>query len=272
SGTIHGMTRVREFVQDDAHLFVTEEQIADEVRVLLDWVREAFTTFRLDFTYELSTRPAKFMGEASTWDRAEATLETALKRSGVSYRISPGEGAFYGPKIDIHVRDSLGRPWQTGTIQLDYQLPLRFGLQYQGPDGTLHTPVVIHRTILGTWERFLGILLEHTAGRLPPWLCPVQARILPLADRHAEAAAALRQTLRERRVRCEIVGSEETLSKRVRDAELDRVPYVLVIGDKEVSDGTVALRVHGQKGQRTLAGAAVAEMIAEKTAGRSYDP
>ncbi|HZY92476.1 MAG TPA: threonine--tRNA ligase [Thermoplasmata archaeon] len=272
SGTIHGMTRVREFVQDDAHLFVTEDQIADEVRVLLDWVREAFTTFHLDFTYELSTRPEKFLGEAATWDRAEGILEATLKQSGVPYRVSPGEGAFYGPKIDIHLRDSLGRPWQTGTIQLDYQLPQRFHLEYQGPDGALHTPVVIHRTILGTWERFLGILLEHTAGRLPPWLCPVQARILPLADRHAPAAAELRLALKQERIRTDVVGSEETLSKRVRQAELDRVPYVLVVGDQELAQGTVALRVHGQKGQRVLPRAEAIAQMRERIGSRSYEP
>ena len=272
SGTIHGLTRVREFVQDDAHLFVTEEQIADEVQVLLDWVKEAFTTFRLDFTYELSTRPAKFLGEAATWDRAEGILEASLKRSGVAYRVSPGEGAFYGPKIDIHVRDSLGRPWQTGTIQLDYQLPQRFCLQYQGPDGALHTPVVIHRTILGTWERFLGILLEHTAGRLPPWLSPVQARILPLADRHTNSARELLVALKGSRIRGEVVGAEETLSKRVREAELDRIPYVLVLGDKELAEGKVAVRIHGQKGQQVLAAAEAIAQMAGKIATRSYEP
>ena len=191
SGTLHGMTRVREFVQDDAHLFVTEEQVEHEIDVLLEWIQQAFTTFRLEWSYELSTRPTSFLGDPAVWDRAEATLEKVLKASGVAYKVSPGEGAFYGPKIDIHIRDSLGRPWQTGTIQLDYQLPLRFGLEYQGADGALHTPVVIHRTILGSWERFFGVVLEHCAGRLPPWLCPVQVRVLPVTDRHQAAADAL---------------------------------------------------------------------------------
>ncbi len=272
SGTIHGMTRVREFVQDDAHIFLPEEQIAEEVRVLLDWVREAFTTFRLDWTYALSTRPEKFMGDAATWDRAEATLEAALKASGVPYRIAPGDAAFYGPKIDIHIRDSLGRPWQTGTIQLDYQIPRRFGLQYQGPDGTLHTPIVVHRTILGTWERFLGVLLEHCAGRLPPWLCPVQARVLPVADRHVAAASTLRDQLKEARVRAEVTGSEETLSKRVRQSELDRIPYVLVVGDQELAGDSVALRTRGQKGQRVLPRTELFSLLRERLDSRAYDP
>ena len=199
SGTLHGLTRVREFVQDDAHLFVAEEQIEGEVRKLLAWIDRAFRTFHLTWEYELSTRPASFLGEAEQWDRAEATLERVLTESKVPFKRSAGEGAFYGPKIDIHIRDSLGRPWQTGTIQLDYQIPKRFGLEYQGADGRMHTPAVIHRTILGTWERFLGVLIEHCAGRLPPWLCPVQVRVLPVTDRHLEAAETLVRATGERR-------------------------------------------------------------------------
>ncbi|MCI4328902.1 MAG: threonine--tRNA ligase, partial [Thermoplasmata archaeon] len=201
SGTLHGLTRVREFVQDDAHLFVTEEQIEGELVRLLKWIDRAFTTFRLTWSYELSKRPAQFLGDPSEWDRAEAVLEKVLKGSGIEYTTSPGEGAFYAPKIDIHVRDSLGRPWQTATIQLDYQMPARFGLEYQGADGRLHRPVVIHRTILGTWERFLGVLLEHCDGRLPPWLSPTQVRILPLAERHDAAADQLAGRLRTAHLR-----------------------------------------------------------------------
>jgi len=271
SGTIHGLTRAREFVQDDAHIFVTEAQIEDEIRTLLDWVREAFTVFRLEWTYELSTRPAKFLGSPELWDRAEATLERMLKESKVPYKVSPGEGAFYGPKIDIHIRDSLGRPWQTGTIQLDYQTPQRFGLQYQGPDGALHTPVVVHRTILGSWERFLGVFLEHCGGRLPPWLAPTQARILPVGERHLDGARALRAFLREAGVRAEVTEPTETLGKRVRSAELDRIPYVLVVGDQELAGGTVALRVRGEKGQRPLSREALRDLVVDRIRTRSYD-
>ncbi|MCI4338688.1 MAG: threonine--tRNA ligase, partial [Thermoplasmata archaeon] len=216
SGTIHGMTRVRELVQDDAHLFVTEEQVESEVRGLLAWIDQAFSTFRLQWSYELSTRPANFLGDPAVWERAESTLRTVLDASQVAYRVSPGEGAFYGPKIDIHVRDSMGRSWQTGTIQLDYQMPLRFGLQYQGADGALHTPIVIHRTILGSFERFTGVLLEHCAGRLPPWLAPVQLRALPVGEQQSASARDLVVELNRLGLRAELADSEETLGKRVR--------------------------------------------------------
>ncbi|MCI4335659.1 MAG: threonine--tRNA ligase [Thermoplasmata archaeon] len=272
SGTIHGMTRVREFIQDDAHLFVTEDQIAAEVATLLRWVREAFSLFQFEWSYELSTRPAQFLGEPALWDRAEAILEEGLKASGTPYQLHAGEGAFYGPKIDIHLRDSLGRPWQTGTIQLDFQLPRRFGLEYQGPDGAMHVPVVIHRTILGSWERFIGVLLEHCAGRLPPWLAPVQVRVLPVSEPHAPGVAALVTQLRSKGIRAEATGSEETLSKRVRAAELERIPYVLVLGDQEAAQGTVAIRRHGIKGQESVAQPAACDMIAERVRVRSFAP
>lgn len=272
SGTLHGLTRVREFVQDDAHLFVTEEQIEPEVQKLLQWIARAFSTVRLRWSYELSTRPAKFLGEVAVWDRAEAILERILRDSGIDYKVSPGEGAFYGPKIDIHLRDSLGRPWQTGTIQLDYQMPIRFGLQYQGPDGQLHAPVVVHRTILGSFERFLGLLLEHTAGRLPPWLAPVQARILPVTERQAEAAEGLAAELRADRVRVEVASTEESLSKRVRSAEIARVPYVIVLGEKEAAEGSVALRIRGTKETRSMSRPELRTHLTARIRTREFDP
>jgi threonyl-tRNA synthetase len=272
SGTLHGLTRVREFVQDDAHLFVTEEQIEEELVRLLKWIDRAFTTFRFTWSYELSKRPAQFLGDSAKWDRAEEMLERVLKASGIDYRASPGEGAFYAPKIDIHVRDSLGRPWQTGTIQLDYQMPARFGLEYQGADGHLHTPVVIHRTILGSWERFFGVLLEHTNGRLPPWLSPVQVRVLPLADRHEPAATALADRLHRAGLRAERSGASESVSKRVREAEIERIPYVLVLGDQELSAGTVALRIRGEKGQRSVSEADAEKRMVEAVRSRAFDP
>ena len=273
SGTLHGLTRVREFVQDDAHLFVTEEQIGPEVRTLLDWVREWMTTFRLDWSYELSTRPTNgFLGEVAVWDRAEATLEQALKDSGVTYKISPGEGAFYGPKIDIHLQDSLGRKWQTGTIQLDYQMPLRFGLKYQGPDGVLRPPIVVHRTVLGSFERFTGVLLEHTAGRLPPWLAPLQIRALPVGERHEPHAERLAAHARTVGLRADVAGSQETLGKRIREAELERVPYVVVMGDTETAAGSVALRVRGSKEPLTLAEGDFIERVRTAVKERVYEP
>lgn len=272
SGTLHGLTRVREFVQDDAHIFVTEAQVDSEIRALLDWIAKAFSTFRLGWSCELSTRPARFLGEKEVWDHAEATLERILKTSGVPYRVSPGEGGFYAPKIDIHIRDSLGRPWQTGTIQLDYQMPLRFGLAYQGPDGQLHPPVVVHRTILGTWERFLGVLLEHVGGRLPPWLAPLQIRVLPVTDRHAAAALGFVEELRHQGLRAEAAGTEESLSKRVRSAEVERIPWVVVLGDKEVADGTVALRVRGTKENRPRSRAEFLAYALNRVGTREFDP
>lgn len=272
SGTLHGLMRVRELVQDDAHIFVSEDQIEAEIRILMEWIRQAFTTFRLSWSYELSTRPATFMGEVADWDRAEAILGRVLKESGVEYRVSPGEGAFYGPKIDIHIRDSLGRPWQTGTIQLDFQIPRRFGLEYQGSDGKLHMPVVVHRTILGTWERFLGVLTEHCAGRWPPWLAPVQVRILPVTDRHADAARGLHEELDSLGLRVELAGTEESLSKRVRTAELDRVPYVVVLGDKEAEQSVVAVRVRGSKESRTMSRAEFAAHVLDRVRRREFDP
>jgi len=272
SGTLSGLTRVREFVQDDAHIFVTEEQVEPEIRVLLDWIRTAFTTFRLTWSYELSTRGEKYLGEVAAWDRAEATLEALLKESKIDYRISPGEAAFYGPKIDIHIRDSLGRPWQTGTIQLDYQLPVRFGLKYQGPDGQLHTPVVVHRTILGTWERFLGVFIEHCAGRFPPWMAPMQVRVLPVTDQHSEGARGLAEELRAVGVRVEVAGTEESLSKRVRTAELDRIPYVAVVGDREVAEGSVAVRIRGTKESRSFSRPEFISYVTDRIRRREFDP
>jgi threonyl-tRNA synthetase len=272
SGTLHGLTRVRELVQDDAHLFLTEEQVEEELRHLLEWIRQAFTTFRLTWSYELSTRPATFLGESAVWDRAEATLEKVLKESGVEYRVSPGEGGFYAPKIDIHVRDSLGRPWQTGTVQLDYQMPLRFGLEYQGPDGQMHTPVVIHRTILGSWERFLGVFIEHCGGRFPPWLAPVQVRVLPVSERHDAAARGLAEELRNNGMRVEVAAPEESISKRVRTAEVDRIPYVLVLGDKEAAEGVVAVRTRGSKESRTLSRADFTAHALDRIRRREFDP
>ena len=272
SGTLHGLTRVRELVQDDAHIFLTEDQVEDEIRILVHWIRQAFSTFRLEWSCDLSTRPAAFLGEPAQWDRAEQTLEKLLKELNVDYRVSPGEGAFYGPKIDIQVRDSLGRPWQTGTIQLDYQIPLRFGLQYQGPDGQLHTPVVVHRTILGTWERFLGVLIEHCAGRFPPWLAPVQVRLLPVTEQHRDGALGFSNELRAAGVRTEVAGTEESLSKRVRTAELDRIPYVLVVGDKELAEGTAAVRLRGTREARSMSRAEFLRYVTDRIHRREFDP
>jgi threonyl-tRNA synthetase len=247
-GTLHGLLRVRHVTQDDAHVFVTEEQIQEEIHGMVEYARYLYDLFGLTARAELSTRPDKRLGTDEQWDRAEAALEAALKRHEIDYVVSPGEGTFYGPKIDLHMTDSLGRSWQMGTIQLDYQMPTRFGLTYSGADNADHDPVVIHRALLGSLERFTGILIEHYAGAFPFWLAPVQIRIIPVGEDHREAAHALEEQLGDYRV--EIDERDETVGKRIRDAELEKVPYVIVYGDKE-SDESLAVRKRGGE-QSTL--------------------
>jgi threonyl-tRNA synthetase len=247
-GTLHGLLRVKHITQDDAHVFVTEEQIQDEIHGMVEYARYLYDLFGLTPKAELSTRPEKRLGTDEQWDRAEQALELALKRHGMDYAISPGEGTFYGPKIDLHMTDSLGRSWQMGTIQLDYQMPERFDLMYSGADNTDHRPVVIHRALLGSLERFAGILIEHYAGAFPLWLAPVQIRIIPVGENHREPTRALKERLGEYRV--EIDERDETVGKRIRDAEVEKIPYVIVYGDKE-SDESLAVRKRGGE-QSTL--------------------
>ena len=241
-GTLHGLLRVKHITQDDAHVFVTEEQIQDEIHGMVEYARYLYDLFGLTPKAELSTRPEKRLGTDEQWDRAEQALEEALKRHGMEYTISPGEGTFYGPKIDLHMTDSLGRSWQMGTIQLDYQMPERFGLMYSGADNADHRPVVIHRALLGSLERFAGILIEHYAGAFPFWLAPVQIRIIPVGEDHREPARALKERLGEYRV--EVDERDDTVGKRIRDAEVEKIPYVIVYGDKE-SDESLAVRKRG---------------------------
>jgi threonyl-tRNA synthetase len=247
-GALHGLLRVKHITQDDAHVFVTEEQIQDEIHGMVEYARYLYDLFGLSARAELSTRPDKRLGTDEQWDRAEAALEAALKRHEMDYVISPGEGTFYGPKIDLHMTDSLGRSWQMGTIQLDYQMPTRFGLTYSGADNADHDPVVIHRALLGSLERFTGILIEHYAGAFPFWLAPVQIRIIPVGEDHREAAGRLKEELGDYRV--EVDERDETVGKRIRDAELEKIPYVIVYGDKE-SDESLAVRKRGGE-QSTL--------------------
>jgi threonyl-tRNA synthetase len=246
SGTLHGLMRARAFVQDDAHLFVTPEGIGAEIRNVLDLVRDVYAIFGLPYHLELSTRPENSMGSDALWERAEAGLRGALEELGLDYAVNPGDGAFYGPKIDVHVEDSLGRRWQCGTVQLDFQMPERFELEYVGADGHRHRPVIIHRAILGSLERFVGILIEHYGGAFPTWLAPVQVRVLPVAERHVGAAHSLADALRRRGLRPEVDGAAEKLGRRIRQAELDKLPYMAVIGDREAEARTVSLRGRGQ--------------------------
>jgi threonyl-tRNA synthetase len=244
SGTLHGLLRVRHFAQDDAHIFCTEEQIQDEVAGCLDFAFDTYRVFGMEPQLELSTRPENRLGSDELWDHAEGALTQALESRGLPYTVNEGDGAFYGPKIDLHVTDSLGRSWQLGTVQLDYSMPERFGLTYTGADNADHMPVMIHRALMGSYERFIGILLEDTAGELPVWLAPTQAIVLPISDRHVEAARSVAEQLRAEGHRVTIDDRTESVGRKIRDAELQKVPYMLVVGDREAESGSVAVREH----------------------------
>jgi threonyl-tRNA synthetase len=244
SGVLHGLLRVRHFAQDDGHIFCTEEQVEDEVRGCLEMAFATYALFDLELNLELSTRPEQRIGSEEMWDRAEQKLTSALDALGLSYELNPGDGAFYGPKIDMHVTDSLGRSWQLGTVQLDYSMPARFELSYTGADNQEHTPVMIHRAMFGSYERFIGILIEHYAGELPLWLAPVQAIVLPVSDRFGDYAASVRDTLDGEETRVELDERSESIGRKIRDAELRKIPYMLVVGEREQSDGTVSVREH----------------------------
>ena len=254
SGVLAGLTRARQFCQDDAHCFVTRDQIADEVERLLRLVQRVYADFRLEFSVELSTRPEKFLGETDTWDQAEAQLTQALDAAGQPYVVAEGEGNFYGPKIDFHVVDAIGRNWQCATIQLDYQLPERFQLKYIGDDNAEHRPIVIHRAIFGSFERFIALLIEHYAGAFPLWLAPVQATIVPIADRHAEYAQTVATRLLDAGLRVEVDARQEKMGYKIREAQLRQVPYMLVTGDRESADQAVAVRHRrdGDQGARAV--------------------
>ncbi len=243
SGTLTGLVRVRQFTQDDAHIYLRPDQLQDEITNLLELVRVWYATFELQPSYKLSTRPEKYLGTVEQWDAAEAALHDALKANDLAYALNPGDGAFYGPKIDIYVEDALGRSWQIATIQVDLtMLPERFACEYIDTDGQPKRPVVIHRAIYGSYERFIGLLVEHYAGAFPTWLAPVQARVLPISEKHAEYARAVHARLREAKIRAELDDRNEKLGYRIREAQLHKVPYMLVVGAREAEQGTVSLR------------------------------
>ena len=245
-GVLHGLLRVRAFTQDDAHVYCTLEQVTDEVDSICAGIDELYERFGFDeVRVELSTRPERSIGSDEQWKRAEAALREALERQGRDYEVSPGEGTFYGPKIDFHITDALGRSWQCGTCQLDFQMPERFELTYTGADNAEHRPVMIHRALLGSMERFAGILIEHYGGRFPLWLAPVQAVVLPVADRHNERAAEVAVRLRSSGLRARVDDRTESVGRKIRDAELSKAPYMLVVGDKEIESETVSVRHHG---------------------------
>jgi threonyl-tRNA synthetase len=264
SGVLTGLTRVRQFSQDDGHCFVTEDQIAGEVEALLRLVQRVYADFGLSYTAKLSTRPEKSLGEVATWDHAEAALRQALDRAGQAYDLNEGDGAFYGPKIDFDIEDALGRKWQCGTIQLDYQVPERFDLKYVGADNAEHRPVVIHRAIFGSIERYIAILIEHFAGAFPLWLAPVQAAVLPIADRHLDYARQVLAALESAGLRAVLDDRQEKVNYKIREAQLQKIPYMLVVGDREVADGAVAVRSRagGDQGARPL-NQVVTDLLAE---------
>ena len=271
SGTLHGMLRVRGLSMDDAHIFLREDQITDEIFALLDIVDLVLgKTFGLSYRLDLATRPLKKLGDDAMWDVAERGLEEALKRRGLTYRIDHGGGAFYGPKIDVKFNDAIGREWQGATIQLDYELPDRFQLEYTGADNTAHRPVMIHRAIYGTLERFVGFLIEHFAGAFPLWLSPEQVRVLPISDAQLEAARRVAATLTEAGLRVHLDDRNDTLNYRVRDGELMKVPYLAVVGQREADNGTVAVRARGAgKKQEVLPLGDFVERLRQEVSTRS---
>jgi threonyl-tRNA synthetase len=270
SGVLSGLTRVRQFAQDDAHIFVMESQIGEEVERLLRLVQRVYDDFGLTLAMKLSTRPAEFLGEIATWDHAEADLRRALEAVGLPYAVDEGGGAFYGPKIDFDVTDALGRKWQCATVQLDYQLPQRFDLTYVGADNAAHRPVVIHRAIFGSFERFMALLLENSAGAFPLWIAPVQAAVLPIADRHAPCAASVRDRLAAAGLRVELDDRQEKIGYKIREAQLQKVPYMLVVGDRELADGTVSVRSRaaGDRGPSTVEAFIAAALDEVRSKGR----
>ena len=268
SGVLHGLLRVRHFAQDDAHIFCTDAQVQDELKGCLEMAFATYALFELEVRLELSTRPPERTGNDEMWDRAEDELTKALESEGLAYELNPGEGAFYGPKVDMHMTDSLGRSWQLGTVQLDYSMPERFELSYTGADNREHRPVMIHRALFGSYERFIGIMLEHFAGELPLWLAPVQAIVLPVSDPFNEYALEVRDELRAGGARAELDDRTESVSRKIRDAELRKVPYMLVVGERERSGAVVSVREH----HGADAGSMSVEEFGQRLRGQLYSP
>jgi threonyl-tRNA synthetase len=246
SGVLHGLLRVRHFAQDDAHIFCTEEQVQEEVRGCLEFAFATYALFDFDVRLELSTRPDQRIGSDEMWDQAEEKLTRTLDELGSSYELNPGDGAFYGPKIDMHMTDSLGRSWQMGTVQLDYSMPERFDLTYTGADNKEHCPVMIHRAAFGSYERFIGIMIEHYGGEFPLWLAPVQAIVLPISDPFNEYGASVKDTLQKAGLRVELDDRSESIGRKIREAELRKIPRMLIVGEREAEEGKVAVREHGK--------------------------
>lgn len=266
SGQLHGLFRVRCFTQDDAHIFMLPEQITEEIKGVVRLTDKIYKQFGFKYKVELSTRPENSMGSEEDWNIATDALRVALEEMGINYEVNEGDGAFYGPKIDFHLEDSIGRTWQCGTIQLDFQMPQRFELEYVGEDGHKHRPIMIHRAIFGSIERFIGILIEHYAGKFPVWLSPIQAKILPITDRALEYAEKVEKSLKDAGIRCEIDKRNEKIGYKIREAKMEKVPYVLVVGDKEAEDGTVNINKRGIEEKETLALSEFVQKIVKENA------
>ena len=264
SGQLHGLFRVRCFTQDDAHIFMLPEQITDEIKGVVRLTNKIYSQFGFKYKVELSTRPEDSMGTKEEWDMATDALRKALDELGLEYEINEGDGAFYGPKIDFHLQDSIGRTWQCGTIQLDFQMPQRFELEYTGEDGAKHRPIMIHRAIFGSIERFIGILIEHYAGKFPVWLAPVQVKVLSITDRTKDYAESVCAMLKERGVRAELDTRNEKIGYKIREAKLEKVPYVIVVGDKEAEDGTVNVNKRGVEEKTIMSREAFAELVVKE--------
>ena len=266
SGQLHGLFRVRCFTQDDAHIFMLPEQITDEIKGVVRLTNKIYKQFGFKYKVELSTRPEDSMGTEEEWNMATDALRKALDELGLEYEINEGDGAFYGPKIDFHLQDSIGRTWQCGTIQLDFQMPQRFELEYTGEDGAKHRPIMIHRAIFGSIERFIGILIEHYAGKFPVWLAPVQVKVLSITDRTKDYAESVCAMLKERGVRAELDTRNEKIGYKIREAKLEKVPYVLVVGDKEAEEGTVNVNKRGVEEKLILSKEAFADLVVKEDA------
>ena len=271
SGALHGLFRVRCFTQDDAHIFMTWDQMKDEIKNVARLFDEVYSTFGLAYTIELSTMPEDHIGEVETWERATDTLKEAITELGKDFVINEGDGAFYGPKLDFHIADCLGRTWQCGTIQLDMQLPERFDLEYTGADGAKHRPVMIHRVVFGSIERFIGVITEQFAGAFPTWIAPVQVKVMDMTDRTRDAAEDIAAKLDAMGIRVETDLRNEKIGFKIREAQLQKIPYMLIIGDKEVENGVVAVRSRKSGDLGTMTLEAFAEKVLDEIKTRSID-
>ena len=274
SGTLHGLMRIRGFTQDDSHLFVAPDQLADEIASLLDFVLSVLRAFGFEeFTFNLSTKdPEKYVGADDVWDQATAALKEALERHGLSYAVKEGDAAFYGPKIDIDVKDAIGRSWQLSTIQCDFNLPERFDLQYVGADGERHQPIMLHRALFGSIERFFGVLIEHYGGAFPTWLAPVQVQVLGVRADHDPFAANIVARLKAEGLRAEMVEADEPLGARIRKAKLEKLPYILVVGDSDVEQDTAGVNPRGGEVERDVPIGDFIETISSEVAEKAAGP